>query len=133
MTIAQTSPAIKEAWGRIKVLSGDERARALADAREKARMDLDSWLGDARYEGRQEGLLEGRQEGRQEGLLEGRQEGLQEGLQKGLQKGLQEGLQKGMYSVAENALREKMPVEAIVKLTGLSFDEVKRIAAGLKS
>jgi len=38
----------------IKYLSGDERDRALAEAREKARMDRDSWLSDARYEGRQE-------------------------------------------------------------------------------
>ena len=58
MTVAQTNPAINEAWGVIKVLSGDERARALAEAREKARMDLDSWLGDARYEGRQEGIFD---------------------------------------------------------------------------
>ena len=58
MTIAQTSPAINEAWGVIKVLSGDERARAVAEAREKARMDMDSLLGDARYEGRQEGRQE---------------------------------------------------------------------------
>jgi predicted transposase/invertase (TIGR01784 family) len=62
MQLAQTNPAINEAWGVIKVLSGDERSRALAEAKEKARMDLDSFLGDARYEGRQEGLQEGRQE-----------------------------------------------------------------------
>jgi predicted transposase/invertase (TIGR01784 family) len=103
MAVAQTNPAINEAWGRIKVLSGDERARALADAREKARMDMDSWLGDARYEGRQEGLQEGRQEGRQEGI----------------------------YSVAENALRENMPVETVARLTGLSIEETNRIAADL--
>ncbi|MDR3176901.1 MAG: Rpn family recombination-promoting nuclease/putative transposase, partial [Desulfovibrio sp.] len=60
MDVAQTNPAINEAWGVIKVLSGDERNRVLAEAREKARMDLDSFLGDARYEGRQEGLQEGR-------------------------------------------------------------------------
>jgi predicted transposase/invertase (TIGR01784 family) len=108
MTVAQTRPAINEAWGRIKVLSGDERARALADAREKARMDLDSWLGDARYEGEQKG----RQEGRQEGL--------------------QEGEQKGMYNVAENALRENLSVETIAKLTGLTLEEVNRIAADHK-
>ena len=116
MTVAQTNPAINEAWGRIKVLSGDERARALAEAREKARLDLDSYLGDARYEGRQEGLQEGRQEGRLEGLQEGRQEGRQEGI----------------YGVVENALREKMPVETIARLTGLSLDEINRIAADLK-
>jgi predicted transposase/invertase (TIGR01784 family) len=95
MTAAQTNPAINEAWGVIKVLSGDERTRALADAREKARMDLDSWLGDARYEGRQEGR------------------------------------QEGIFEVARNALRERLPVETVVKLTGLSLEEVKRLAADL--
>ena len=63
MAAALTSPAINEAWGVIKVLSGDEQERAKAAAREKAQMDLDSMLGDARYEARQEG--------RQEGLMEG--------------------------------------------------------------
>ena len=32
MQVAQTNSAINEAWGVIKVLSGDERARALAEA-----------------------------------------------------------------------------------------------------
>jgi predicted transposase/invertase (TIGR01784 family) len=100
MTVAQTRPAINEAWGRIQVLSGDERARALADAREKARMDLDSWLGDARYEGRQEGL----QEGRQEEKLE----------------------------IARNLLRKKMSYDDIVDATGLSFDAINLLAAGLE-
>ncbi|MDR1488945.1 MAG: Rpn family recombination-promoting nuclease/putative transposase, partial [Desulfovibrio sp.] len=104
---SQTSPAIEKAWGVIKVLSGDERARALAEAREKARMDLDSWLGDARYEGRQEGLQEGEQKGRQEGR------------------------QEEKFEVAKNLLRMKMPVDDIVKATGLPLDEVKRLAAKL--
>ena len=99
MEVSQASPAIEKAWGMIKVLSGDERARALAEAREKARMDMDSLLGDARYEGEQEGL--------------------------------QKGLQEGMYSVAQKALRKKMDHDAIVELTGLSLEEVKRLAADL--
>ena len=41
----------------IKYLSGDEQTRALAEAREKARMDMDSWLSDARHEGLQEGMV----------------------------------------------------------------------------
>ncbi|MDR1241653.1 MAG: hypothetical protein LBM00_02555 [Deltaproteobacteria bacterium] len=93
MNAAQTRPAINEAWGVIKILSGDERNRALAEAREKARMDLDSYLGDARYEGRQEGL--------QEGKLE----------------------------VARNLLREKMSPDTVAKVTGLSLDEIKRLAS----
>jgi predicted transposase/invertase (TIGR01784 family) len=99
MNAAQTNPAIKEAWGVIKVLSGDERNRALAEAREKARMDLDSFLGDARYEGRQEGLQEGRQ--------------------------------AGVIGVARNLLRKKMTHEDVVDATGLSLEEVKRLASDL--
>ncbi|GHU29366.1 hypothetical protein AGMMS50256_14100 [Betaproteobacteria bacterium] len=101
MQAAQSKPAIAKAWGVIKVLSGDERARALADAREKARMDMDSWLDDARYEGKQEGWREGRQEGRQEEKQE----------------------------VAKNLLQMNIPLENIVKATGLSLDEVERFAA----
>ena len=89
MTVAQTNPAINEAWGVIKVLSGDERARALAEAREKARMDFDSLLGDARYEGRREEKNE----------------------------------------IARNLLKEKTPMDVIAKVTGLPFEEVKRLAA----
>jgi predicted transposase/invertase (TIGR01784 family) len=112
MSVAQTNPAIKEAWGVIKFLSGDERNRALAEAREKARMDLDSWLGDARHEGLQEGL--------------------QKGLQEGLQKGLQEGLQKGKFETARNLLQEKVPLGTVSKATGLTLEDVKRLAADLK-
>jgi predicted transposase/invertase (TIGR01784 family) len=107
MSVAQTNPAIAEALGVIKVLSGDERARALAEAREKARMDFED-----NYDGAY-------------------QEGEQKGLQKGLQKGRQEGLQEGVYTVAKNALRKKMPLEDIADLTGLSLEEVKRLAADL--
>ena len=62
MSVAETNPAIKEAWGVIKILSGDEQARAMAEAREKARMDLDSMLDEALHKGIQEGRQEGRQE-----------------------------------------------------------------------
>jgi predicted transposase/invertase (TIGR01784 family) len=123
MDASQASPAIEKAWGVIKVLSGDERARALAEAREKARMDLDSWLDDARYEGRQEGL--------QKGLQKGLREGLQKGLQEGRQEGLRDGRQEEKLEVAENLLRMNMPVDDIVKATGLPLDEVKRLAANL--
>ncbi|MDR1396880.1 MAG: hypothetical protein LBJ14_04040 [Desulfarculales bacterium] len=66
MAAAQTNPAIAEAWGVIKVLSGDERARALAEAREKARMDFEDNYNGAYKEGEQKGRLEGKLEERQE-------------------------------------------------------------------
>jgi len=91
MAVAQTNPAINEAWGVVKYLSGDEQARAMAEAREKAQMDLDSWLGDARHEGRQEGI----------------------------------------HAVAKNLLRKKMSYEDVTDATGLSLEEVKKLAADL--
>jgi predicted transposase/invertase (TIGR01784 family) len=60
--VAQTNPAIAEAWGVVKVLSGDERARALAEAREIARMDYEDNYDGAYQEGKQEGLQEGKLE-----------------------------------------------------------------------
>ena len=64
-----------------------------------------------------------RQEGRAEGLAEGKAEGLAEGEAKGLAKGLAEakaGIAKGML---ENGIDLKL----IVKLTGLSEEEVKSL------
>jgi predicted transposase/invertase (TIGR01784 family) len=84
---------------------------------------LDTWTEKWKMEGLQEGL----QKGRWEGLQEGRQEGLQEGRQEGLQEGRQEGL----YITARNALRKKMPHDDVADLTGLSLEEIQRLASDL--
>jgi len=107
MSVSQTNPAINEAWGVIKVLSGDEQARAIAEAREKARMDHDSFLADARSEGLEEGLEKGWAEGRETGRAEEKIE------------------------VARNLLQEKTPVELIAKATGLTLEEIRRLADSL--
>jgi predicted transposase YdaD len=137
MAAAQTNPAIAEAWGVIKVLSGDERARALAEAREKARMDFEDNYNGAYKEGEQkgrlEGILEGEQKGRLEGILEGEQKGRLEGKMEGIQEGEQKGRLEGIQEVAANALRENIPAETVARLTGLPLAEVKQIAALLDS
>jgi predicted transposase/invertase (TIGR01784 family) len=107
--IAQTRPAIAEAWGVVQYLSGDEEARRLAEYEEMARRDEAD---------RQKGAYK-----------QGRQEGLQEGLQEGEQKGLQKGKLEGKLEVARNLLQEELPIELVVKSTGLSLDEVQRLAA----
>jgi predicted transposase/invertase (TIGR01784 family) len=56
--LAQTNPAIAEAWGVVKRLSADESARMIAEAREKGRRDVASMEYSARKEGRQEGKWE---------------------------------------------------------------------------
>jgi predicted transposase/invertase (TIGR01784 family) len=101
MAVSQTNPAIAEAWGVIKHLSADESARMIAESREKGRMDMEAY----------------RETGRREGLREGEQ------------KGLREGERKGKLEVARLLLQENLPVELVVKSTGLSLEEVKNLEA----
>ncbi len=89
--IAQTRPAIAEAWGVVQYLSADEEARRLAEYEEMARRDEADRQKGAYKEGRQEGILE----------------------------------------VARNLLQDKVPVPVVSKATGLSPDEIERLAADL--
>jgi predicted transposase/invertase (TIGR01784 family) len=49
----------------------------------------------------------------------------------GRREGLREGEQKGKLEVARNLLQEKLPVELVVKSTGLSLEKVKQLASSL--
>jgi predicted transposase/invertase (TIGR01784 family) len=124
MDASHNNPAIAEAHNFIKVLSGDERERAIAEYREKARRDYAD-----RYQG---AFADGRQEGREEGLHEGRLEGLHEGRLEGLHEGRLEGLQEGRVDIAKKLLRKSIPLQDIAEATGLSLDAVKRIASQLQ-
>lgn len=64
-----------------------------------------------------------RQEGRAEGLAEGKAEGLAEGEAKGLAKGLAE----AKAEIAKGMLENGIDLKLIVKLTGLSEEEVKSL------
>ena len=70
--------------------------------------------------GRQEGIEEGIQKGRQEGVREGRQEGVREGRQEGIE----EGESKAMHNLAQNMRTEGLSIETIMRITGLSEQEV---------
>ncbi|MDR1686532.1 MAG: hypothetical protein LBR82_08875 [Desulfovibrio sp.] len=89
--------------------------RALAETREKAYMDYNADINAARSEGIEEGI----------------QIGERKGIHIGEQKGEQKGRKEEKSAVAANALREKLPVETVAKLTGLSVDEINQIAYGL--
>jgi predicted transposase/invertase (TIGR01784 family) len=52
---------------------------------------------------------------------------LQEGIQQGIQQGIQEGRQFAMEEVARNLLRENMPLEQVVRITGLSLEIVQNL------
>lgn len=100
MKAAAKNPAIKEVLDHIIYLSGDEQERALADSREKYRMDRYAWEADAREEG--------------------------------LEKGIQKGRQEATLNIARTALHKNMPFLDIADLTGLSLEEIERLASEQK-
>ena len=57
------------------------------------------------------------------------EEGKTIGLQEGKAAGLKEGLAEGRADIARNMIRESFPLEKVAQLTGLSQDDVRRIAA----
>jgi len=94
---AERNPEVKKAVVRLEVLSGDERARYIADMQEKARRDMASHLRDADMKGRTEGLTEGLTKGRENEKI----------------------------SIARNLLAEGSTLEFIEKITGLSLEQIK--------
>jgi predicted transposase YdaD len=102
--------------GRIKGIA-EGRAEGIAEGRIKG-------IAEGRMEGIAEGRMEGIAEGRVEGIAEGRVEGIAEGRAKGRMEGIAEGEKSQSLSVARNALKIGMEKETIIKLTGLSIEDL---------
>ncbi|MEY3050318.1 MAG: hypothetical protein RLY31_103, partial [Bacteroidota bacterium] len=70
---------------------------------------------------------EGKAEGLAEGLTKGKAEGLAEGLTKGKSEGKAEGKAEVMAEIARRLKQEGESVERIVRLTGLTTEEIGRL------
>lgn len=68
------------------------------------------------------------EEGRQKGHFLGRQEGLEQGLEQGLQEGLQQGKHAEALRIARAMLENGLDRETVVKMTGLSVDEIMAVS-----
>ena len=60
-----------------------------------------------------------------------RREALAEGKAKGKNEGLAEGKAEGKAEIATNLLKENYPIEKIIKVTGLTKEEIKKIISSL--
>ncbi len=63
----------------------------------------------------------------QRGLEEGRTKGLEEGREQGREQGRIEGRDETKLETAKIALKNNLPMEMIVKLTGLSVEQIQKI------
>lgn len=106
--IMESDEGIKEAGEILMAISDDERAWALQEMRYKAEVDREAF----RISALEKGLEEGRAEGRAEGIAEGREEGRKEGIA------------QGKLEAARGMKAENIPIETIVKITGLTAEQV---------
>ena len=90
---------IKKAQEEYEYLTGDEEERRIAFLREKALRDENSIFDAGKDIGRKEGKEEGKEEGKKEEKKE----------------------------IAKSMLKEKMPIETIIKITKLSTKEIEKI------
>ena len=68
---------------------------------------------------------------RREALAEGLAEGKAEGKTEGLAEGKVEGKAEGKAEIATNLLKENYPIEKIIKVTGLTKEEIEKIISSL--
>ena len=84
----------------------------MRNSEERAYHDIKNSLDTAKAEGLAEGFGKGRVEGRAEGLVEG----------------LAKGRSETLVEVAKNLLSIGTPIESIMKVTGMTEDEIKNLA-----
>ncbi|WP_254450610.1 Rpn family recombination-promoting nuclease/putative transposase [Cohnella herbarum] len=98
---------IKTAEERLQRLSCDEETLRLYEAREEAFIEYNSAMSAARRAGIREGIEIGEQKGIQQGKRDGRIEGKQE--------------------IARNMFAIGLDIETIMKLTGLTIEELNKL------
>ena len=84
----------------------------MRNSEERSYRDIKNSLDTAKAEGLAEGFGKGRVEGRAEGLVEG----------------LAKGRSETLVEVAKNLLSIGTPIESIMKVTGMTEDEIKNLA-----
>ena len=60
-------------------------------------------------------------------LDEGRKEGFKKGVKQGIQKGIEEGKNEAKIDIAKSMLKDNMPIDVIIKYSGLSKKEIEKI------
>ena len=98
---------IKKAQEEYEYLTGDEAERRIAFLREKAIRDENS-IFDA-------------------GKDIGFKDGIEKGIKQGIAKGEKQGKKKEQREIVKSMIKEKIPVETIVKITKLSKEEIEKI------
>ncbi len=110
-------PIMSEAINAYHSVTNSPEYRELERLREKAEHDEAQALHHAR----------------QVALAEGMEKGMREGIEKGLREGMEKGIRENTIKIAQNLIEMGMSNAQIIKLTGLSQEEVKRLRTAFYS
>jgi predicted transposase/invertase (TIGR01784 family) len=107
--------AIRRAEKKMAYVSSDKEALRAYQMREMA---LSDWTSGLNY---------AREEGIREGMERGVREGMEKGVREGMEKGVREGMEKGVWEIARNLKKIGIPVDQIVRGTGLSIEDIAKL------
>ena len=133
--VKEKNENIKEASEAYEYLVGDEAVQRLAFLKRKFELDYNSGMNTAKRKGLEEGLKEGRKKGRIEGRIEGKKEGKKkgriegriEGIKEGIKEGEKRGIQKEKIEIAKKMKQNKIKIEDIINITGLTKEEINEL------
>ena len=94
---------LKEAVEKLDKISEDEKMQRIIELREKARRDEHAIYS------------------------KGVDDGIEKGIKEGIEQGKIEGVKEEKIQIAKNMLKEKVSIEFIIKVTGLSKEEVEQL------
>jgi predicted transposase/invertase (TIGR01784 family) len=109
--LRMNEPILSKAMKELEYLSQDEEARRLYEMRQKALHDEASSIAGAKEEGIKEGL----------------EKGEKKGIKKGEKKGIEVGEKKAKTKIVQKMLQEKMDIQLISKVTGLSEENILQL------
>jgi flagellar biosynthesis/type III secretory pathway protein FliH len=92
-------------------VSSDKEALRAYQMREMA---LSDWTSGLNY-------------AREEGIREGMEKGVREGMERGVREGIEKGMAKGVWEIARNLKKIGIPVDQIVRGTGLSIEDIAKL------
>ena len=132
--MAESDEEIKEAIETLEEISSDEEKERIAELREKYIRDRNAEMKTARNmglkqgieEGLKQGLEDGRKKGLEQGIKEGKKEGKKEGIKEGIKEGKEQGKKEKAIEIAKKMLKEKFPIETVIRVTGITKDEIEK-------
>ena len=107
----------------MSALSEEDEMVKLYTKLSRREMEYNTYIAEATEEGYSKGHEKGYNEGHEKGI----EQGIEKGIEQGIEQGIEKGIKQNNIDVAKKMLEEKLPLETISKITGLSTEEVLKL------